>query len=131
MSSPAYDLASDAIAPGARSPALRGQQKGGAPKDAAKFGGETSRSGMAGAIRRAQDIGCNPAKSRVTVAHIYSTTDADFIEVTQQIGRILIDPRSAGSFQFFLAVSTGQQTHAKCTGASRCQHVPDGIADHE
>ena len=86
---------------------------------------------MAGAIRRAQHIGCNPAKSRVAVAHIYSTTDADFIMVTQQIGRILIDAGSAGPFQFFLAVSTGQQPHAKCTGASRREHVPDGVADHE
>ena len=110
---------------------MKRQQKGGAPKDAAKFGGETSRSGMAGAIRRTQEIGCNPAKSRVTVARIYSTTDADFIQVPQQIGRILIDPGRAGSFQFFLAVSTRQQPHAECTGASRREHVPDGVADHQ
>ena len=101
------------------------------PEGRRQVWGETSRSGMAGAIRRTQEIGCNPAKSRVTVARIYSTTDADFIQVPQQIGRILIDPGRAGSFQFFLAVSPRQQPHAECTGASRREHVPNGVADHQ
>jgi hypothetical protein len=98
----------------------RRQQKGGVPKDAAKFGGETSRSGMAGAIRRGEDIVFNRGKSRVTDARGYSTTDTDFIQVAQQIGGILVDTGRAGPFQFFLAVAAGQEAYAKRTGASRC-----------
>jgi hypothetical protein len=83
---------------------------------------------MAGAIRRAKDIVCNRAKSRVTDARGYSTTDAGLIQSAQQIGRIRIDASRAGAFQFFLAVTAGQQPYAKRPGASRCTH---GIADHQ
>src|SRR5277367_3673677 len=99
MSSLAYDLASDAIAPNARSPAPRKvNKKAASRRTPPSLGGKRHAAEWRGAIRRAQHIGCNLAKSRVTVAHIYSTTNADFIKMAQQIGRILIDAGSAGSF---------------------------------
>jgi hypothetical protein len=52
------------MAPIGRLPGLVSDHKnGGTPKGTAKFGGETSRSEMAGAICRTREIGPNPIKS--------------------------------------------------------------------
>src|SRR5688572_10385722 len=55
----------------------------------------------------------------------------DFIEMAQQVGRILVDTVGAGPFEFLTAVASGQQADSKPPGSSGSQHIPDTVADDD
>ena len=57
--------------------------------------------------------------------------DADLVEVTQQIGRLLVDAVRARALELVLAVPAGQQPDAQCARAPRRQQVPHAVADDD
>src|SRR5882762_7687793 len=57
--------------------------------------------------------------------------NAHFVQVPQQVGRILIDAIGAGSTEFVLTIATGKQSNAKSIGATRCEQVPNAVANND
>ena len=51
--------------------------------------------------------------------------DADFIQVVQQIGRVLVDPVGSSAFKLIPTVSAREQPDTKCLGAAGCEKIPD------
>src|SRR5215475_2307468 len=56
---------------------------------------------------------------------------ADFVEMIEQVGRVLVDANGAGMAQFLVAIAAGQQPDAERATARGSEHVPDGVADHD
>src|SRR2546427_8103121 len=59
------------------------------------------------------------------------SSDTDFIEMAQQIGRILVDAVGPGALQFFLSVASRQETDAERPCPAGGQHIPDAVTDDE
>ncbi len=55
---------------------------------------------------------------------------ADFIDVPEQIRRILVDTIRAAALQFVTPVSSGKEPDAERARAAGGQHIPDAVADH-
>src|SRR5262245_65985594 len=55
---------------------------------------------------------------------------ADFVDMVEQIRRVLIDTVRTGALELILAVAARQETNAQGAGALSGQHVPDAVADH-
>src|SRR5450759_3390646 len=55
---------------------------------------------------------------------------ADFVDVFQQVGRVLEYAVCAGALELVLRIATGEQADAKRMRPSRGEHVPDRVADH-
>ena len=53
------------------------------------------------------------------------------VDMSQQVGRIVVDAERAGAFQFVLAVAAGEQAYAQSASALGRQHVPDTVPDDQ
>src|SRR6185369_1427477 len=61
--------------------------------------------------------------------HLLCAAHADFVEMAQEICRIVIDSVSTGAFQLFATVTAGKQPDTQSPRASRCEQIPDTVAD--
>src|SRR5882672_4642503 len=50
-----------------------------------------------------------------------NAANAHFVQVPQQVGRILIDAIGTSAIQLVLTVATGEQSNSKRIGAARCE----------
>ena len=48
----------------------------------------------------------------------------------QQICGVLINPASAGAYEFVLAEASGEQAYPECARTAGCKHIPDAIPYH-
>jgi hypothetical protein len=53
-----------------------------------------------------------------------------FVEVLQQVHRILIDAISTGPFEFVLPVPAGEKSDPERIGTPCCKQVPNTVSDH-
>jgi hypothetical protein len=58
-------------------------------------------------------------------------TDADFVEMSQQVGWIGVDSIRASALQLVVAIPAGQHANPKRTGAPRGEQVPHAVAYHD
>src|SRR6266850_1290542 len=56
--------------------------------------------------------------------------DAHFVQMSQQIGRILVNAISARLFELILAIAAGEQANSERPGAARGQEIPDAVPDY-
>ena len=57
--------------------------------------------------------------------------DADFVQVPEQVGGILVHPVGAGPLELILSVATGQDANAERSGAAGCEEIPDAVSDDD
>ena len=62
--------------------------------------------------------------------NLVHNSDANFIEVGQQVGRVQIDAIGANLLQFFLPISPRKQSDSQAAGSARGQQVPNAISDN-
>ena len=55
----------------------------------------------------------------------------DLVDMKQQVGRILVDPKRARLLQLIEPVPATEQSDGERAAARRRQHVPDAVADHD
>src|SRR5580765_7390247 len=58
-------------------------------------------------------------------------SDADFIQMSEDIGRVLIDPIGSGALQLIPAIAPGEQSHREGERAARGQQIPDAVSDDD
>jgi hypothetical protein len=54
----------------------------------------------------------------------------DLVEMTQQIGRVVVDAVRSSALELFPAVAAREEIHAECAGAARRQKVPHTVPDN-
>ena len=60
-----------------------------------------------------------------------SGPDSHLVEVTEEVGGILVDAVGAGSLQLLLPVAAGEQPDTERLGPTGGQEIPDAVAhDH-
>src|SRR5579859_2327771 len=57
--------------------------------------------------------------------------DPDFVEMVQQIGRVLVHPIRAGPLELFLSVAPGEEADRQRARPAGGQEIPDTVAHHD
>ena len=58
-------------------------------------------------------------------------SDADFIQVPEQVGWVLIDPIGPCPLQLLPAIAPGEQSHRESECAARGQQIPNAVSDDD
>jgi hypothetical protein len=61
---------------------------------------------------------------------VRARSHADLVEMTQQIGRIVVDAVRSSALDLFPAVAAREETYAEFAGAARGQKVPYAVPDN-
>ena len=89
--------------------------------------GETSRSGLAGAIPPRSRHWFAKCDVKLTLARGRPSANANFVEMARQVSRIFLDAPDARSFQLFLIIAAGLHPYTESACPPRCQQVPGRV----
>ncbi len=92
------------------------------PTEARTPGGGQQRLAHRTVERQGHSQGCR-------VASAAGHADADFVEVAEQVGRVLIDTVGAGAFQLVESVPPRLEADTQRPRAARSEQIPDTVAD--